>query len=178
MNDRWPPSASKSCGKRTLHLLMSMRRVVACKPPLMLGHPQCKFPSLPIWRVFAFYRQLFLTSQQMLSLSMQGWVGSTGTAKKKLWTTFNDARGNTTHGCYRSDPYCAVQIWAGDSSSGWEQATTEAWKTTSLPRLELVEPELCLTSNMTTSAASMTATQPLAAVLEGDKETWQQPGWS
>jgi len=68
---------------------MSMRRVVACKPHLMLGHPQCR-RTMPNANSHPCQYGGFLpsgncswTSQQTLSLSMQGWVGSTGAAQKK-----------------------------------------------------------------------------------------------
>lgn len=70
-------------------------------------HAQRKFPSLPIWRVSAFNRQLFLDISTNI-IPINAGVGGLHRRckKKKLWTTFSDAQGSATHGCYRSDPCC------------------------------------------------------------------------
>lgn len=131
-------------------------------------HAQRKFPSLPIWRVSAF-RQLFLDiSTNIIPIN----AGVGGFHRRCTQKSSSGQRSVTPKATQHMAP--AVQIWAGDSSSGWEQATTEAWKTTSLPRLELVDqPELSYQQHL----LQVWLLHTWAVVPEGDKKIWQQPGW-
>ena len=123
-------------------------------------HAQRKFPSLPIWRVSAFYRQLFLDISTNIIPINAGVGGFHRRCKKKR------ALDNLQWRPRQCNTWL-LQSWPLLSRS--EQATHLQAENRPQLKQNSVLPA--------TSAASMVATQTQVVVPEGDKKTWQQRGW-